>query len=118
MKKRRGRQPEHGESKRGAETVEYRLWKRIKARCYNENVWNYNKYGGRGISMNEAWKNQYSVFLKYLLRTIGRRPSDLHSIDRINTDGNYEPGNIKWSTRKEQNNNQRHGNRYVRHYST
>jgi predicted metal-binding protein len=81
---------------------------RLVALTYAQNrqMWNCicdcGNYGGRGIAVHPSWDESYKIFLAYLLATIGRRPSPKHSLDRINNDGNYEPGNVKWSTQKEQ----------------
>lgn len=79
----------------------------IISRCNNPNHPSYKDYGGRGITVCERWRNSCEAFLEDILREIGRRPSPEYSIDRKNNDGNYEPGNIKWSTQKEQMRNQR-----------
>ena len=84
-------------------TAEYRAWGHIKSRCYNPNVYNYNNYGGRGIAMCDRWLNSFENFLL----DMGDRPSAKHSIDRINSNGDYEPSNCKWSTTKEQSRNLR-----------
>src|SRR5262249_22186306 len=60
-------------------------------------------YGGRGISICQRWRKSFVAFY----RDVGPRPSRQHSIDRIDNDGHYTPGNVKWSTTKEQNNNRR-----------
>ena len=91
----------HGESK--PTTKEYRAWFSIIARCTNKKNIGYHLYGGRGIKVCDQWRNSYSAFLL----DVGRAPSPEHSIDRINNDGNYEPGNCKWSTRLEQTHNRR-----------
>lgn len=93
----------HGESYTRGMTAEYKAWLGMKERCFNANGKNYRYYGARGITVCEQWKDSYSSFLEH----IGRRPSTAHSVDRINNDGNYEPGNVRWATRKEQNNNTR-----------
>jgi hypothetical protein len=85
------------------ETPEYRAWRAAKDRCYNPNTWNFHNYGGRGISMCDRWRNSFEAFYA----DMGPRPSAQHSIDRINNDGNYEPDNCRWSTRKEQRANRR-----------
>ena len=84
-------------------TVEYRTWVSIKRRCHNPNTNDYKNYGGRGITVCQEWLESFEVFF----REMGFRPSDKHSIDRINNEGGYSPDNCKWSTRAEQNMNTR-----------
>lgn len=83
-------------------TPEHDAWISMLQRCNNPNNPNYKDYGGRGIKICERWL-QFENFLA----DMGHRPSPDLSIDRINNDGNYESGNVKWSTRKEQANNTR-----------
>ena len=84
-------------------TIEYRTWQAMKRRCYNKNTKDFRLYGKRGITVCKRWKNSFVNFLT----DMGNRPSKLHSIDRINNNGNYTPVNCKWSTDFEQNNNRR-----------
>ena len=91
----------HGHALAGKFTKEYRAWTNMKTRCYNSNVNNYHRYGGRGIKVCDRWLNDFEAFLN----DVGFAPSPEYSIDRINNDGNYEPGNVKWSTASEQVNN-------------
>jgi len=81
----------------------YNIWANVKQRCFNKNSKDYCRYGGRGITMYEPWKNDFNLFRSYFIE----RPSPLHSIDRIDNYGNYEPGNCKWATPKEQSSNTR-----------
>jgi hypothetical protein len=82
---------------------EYRIWGNIKTRCLNKNSKDYARYGGRGISIYKKWKNSFESFFDY----IGKRPSKQHSIDRIDNNKGYEPGNIRWATLTEQHRNKR-----------
>jgi hypothetical protein len=82
---------------------EYEAWLSMRKRCLNRKDKGWHNYGGRGIKICEEWKNDYRAFIAY----VGRRPTSNHSLDRINNDGNYEPGNVRWATRKTQINNRR-----------
>lgn len=99
--KAQGNNRSHGESK-ARTTKEYRTWAQMRGRCYNKKHDSFNNYGGRGITVCERWK-KYQNFLA----DMGRAPSTEHSIDRKNNNGNYEPGNCRWATKKEQSNNTR-----------
>lgn len=75
---------------------EYKIWALMRNRCRNDKE-EYANYHGRGITVHHAW-DDFEVFL----RDVGPAPSPKHSIDRIDNNGNYEPGNVRWSVAKEQ----------------
>ncbi len=79
----------------------YQTWRSMLNRCYNPKCERYPVYGGRGITVCDRWKNSLENFIA----DIPKRPSKLHSIDRINNDLPYQPGNVKWSTAQEQASN-------------
>lgn len=77
-------------------------WTMMKQRCYNTNAPDYDYYGGRGIRVCSRWLESFDLFFE----DMGLRPEGL-TLDRVDVNGNYEPSNCKWSTAKEQRNNQR-----------
>lgn len=97
----------HGRSK----TPEWSVWMSIKARCKLPTCVGYKHYGGRGISICKRWDEAFENFYS----DMGPRPSKRHSIERIDVNGNYEPGNCKWGTWAEQVSNKR--NTYFVQYS-
>lgn len=86
-----------------ARSLEYARWVGMIRRCYSANNPAYKYYGGRGIAVCARWLESFPNFVA----DMGPRPSAKHSIDRINNDGNYEPGNCRWATASEQARNKR-----------
>lgn len=84
----------------------YRIWINIKSRVFNKTHKNYNRYGERGITLYKDWIENYPAFRNYIRTTLGEKPSNKHSLDRINNNGNYEPNNLRWATPLEQRLNQ------------
>ena len=82
---------------------EYTAWTHMKSRCYNKNNKDYHYYGGRGIGICDEWKNNFMSFFN----DMGVKPEWANSIDRIDTNGNYEPGNCRWATHYTQVKNRR-----------
>src|SRR5436190_21829271 len=78
----------------------YRLWHNIRTRCGNLNAPDYKYYGGRGITICARWNN-FDLFVA----DIGPHPGSGWTLDRVDNNGNYEPNNVRWATRKTQGRN-------------
>ena len=92
----------HGDGK----TKTFSNWTSMKYRCSNANYKKYCDYGGRGISVCDEWKESYVAYRDHIA-TLDNAFKAGYSVDRIDNEGNYEPGNVRWSTAKEQANNRR-----------
>lgn len=92
----------HGHAKKRNETPTYQVWKHMIQRCENPKCKDFKYYGDRGISIDPEWRNNFSAFL----RDMGARPAGM-TIDRIDNDQGYKPGNCRWATMAQQNSNKR-----------
>lgn len=84
-------------------SAEYASWHAMKDRCLNPESKDYPNWGGRGIKINKLWEQSFQAFYDY----VGAKPGPDYSIDRIDVNGDYEPGNVRWASFADQNNNRR-----------
>lgn len=84
-------------------TMEYRAWMNAKRRCNDLDFDQYKDYGGRGIHMCIEWLDNFPAFFRH----VGLKPNPSLVLDRLDNDGHYEPGNVRWVTRRESNRNRR-----------
>lgn len=84
-------------------SVEYSAWHTMKQRCNSKAHKAYPLYGGRGIKVCDEWNDSFESFYEHM----GPRPSDKHTLDRIDNEKGYEPGNCRWVTMLEQSSNRR-----------
>lgn len=105
-------QKSHGLSRTpdGKRSYIYQAWSSMKQRCYNPADKRYPRYGGRGITVCDAWRASFEQFYK----DVGDRPSSRHSLERIRNHEGYSPANCKWATKSEQALNQRSRLRVMR----
>lgn len=90
---------------------EYRTWASMKNRCLNPRNSAYRYYGKLGITICDRWLDKEGFI--HFLNDMGPKPSESHTIDRIDTLGNYEPNNCRWSTRHEQTRNRRNASSHI-----
>jgi hypothetical protein len=103
----------HGQATRGVQTAEYTIWLNMIGRCHNPRHPSFQHYGGRGITVCDRWRSFACFFEDVGKRPVDRRPNGraIYSLDRIDNDRGYEPGNVRWATQSEQVRNSR---RYTR----
>jgi len=90
---------------------DYKLYKSMRARCYCKGSSRFKYYGGNGIVICSRWLEPDGNGFRNFIADMGERPSNKHSIDRINPSGNYEPNNCRWVTQDVQTNNRNSFNR-------
>ena len=93
----------HGGASGGAVSAEYQAWINMRARCSGAQAKCWKNYGGRGIRVCDDWARSFQAFFDH----VGPRPDGGYELDRIDNDGDYEPGNVRWVTKSENNRNRR-----------
>jgi hypothetical protein len=101
----------HGACASGRAISEYTAWQSLKQRCTDSTRGDFSRYGGRGITVCARWRHSFEAFLD----DMGLKPGPEYSIDRIDNNGNYEPGNCRWATAGEQSSNQWNNHRLELH---
>lgn len=96
----------HGFKSNGKSHYLYNTWSGIIQRCYNEKNSSFRNYGARGIVMLEKWRNNFEDFANWVQKNLGARPKN-HTLDRIDNERGYFPGNLRWANRSIQNSNRR-----------
>lgn len=94
----------HGHSKKNNVTTEYKIWGSMRKRCENKNASNYERYGGRGVTVCERWHS-----FENFLADMGSRPFHGAELDRKDNDGPYSPDNCQWATPSANSRNRRSG---------
>lgn len=96
----------HGFSRKGKKQKIYRIWYAMKGRCHCKTDHAYHNYGGRGITVCKEWRDSFTAFYEDVSK-LPHFGEEGYTLDRINNDGNYEPGNVRWTDNKTQGYNRR-----------
>lgn len=99
----RGTNRTHGHASRAGRSPTWMAWRSMIQRCCYPSQQSYPRYGGRGITICEQWRYDFAAFLA----DVGEKPGPEYSLGRIDNDGNYEPGNVRWETVGQQAKNRR-----------